>query len=251
MNDPHVEMLNYEFISLQENHDFTNASPWSGRLGYFQCRLEGGRLETVPNKHFASEASARQELEPYLRAWELRAELQDELRVCFRFSSARVVERQPTDGSVAVAVAAAEAAGAAEAATVTIGHSAYPAPSAVPLAASSLVNELLGWVRDLRAGYRMLVVAYLVLTRLEFEYADRGSAGTALNAHPLVLSTLGKLSVKNDPAERRKVKGAIAPLTESEKKWIRAVLPRLVLQAATAVTGAQPSGLTMADLPPL
>jgi hypothetical protein len=54
----------------------------------------------------------------------------------------------------------------------------------------------------------MLVIAYLILTRLEFKYGDRRSAASALNVEPLVLSTLGRLSVKNDPAERRKVKGA-------------------------------------------
>jgi hypothetical protein len=251
VNDPHVDVLNYQFISIEENNDFTAATPWSGRLGDFECRLEAWSLEAIPNKHFASEASARQELEPHLRAWELWAELQDELRLSFRFSSARVVDRQPGAGSVTVAVAAAEAAGAVETATVIKGHSSYPAPSAGPLATSPLVSELLGWVRDLRAGHRMLVIAYLILTRLEFEYGDRRSAASALNVEPLVLSTLGRLSVKNDPAERRKVKGVANPLTEPEKQWIRAVLPRLALQAATAAAGAQPSRLTMADLPSL
>ena len=191
MNDPHVEVLNYEFTSLDKKHDFSAARPWSGRLGDFECRLEAGHLEAVPDKHFANEASAREELEPHLHAWELRAELQDELRLRFWFSSARVVDRRPTAGSVSVAVAAAEGAAAVETATVTVGHSAYPAPSAVPLAASPLVGELLGWVRDLRTGHRMLVIAYLILTRLEFEYGDRRQAASALNVEPAVLSTLG------------------------------------------------------------
>ena len=119
VNDPHVEVLSYEFISLNKNHDFTAAKPWSGRLGNFECRLDAGRLQAVPTKHFASEAAARQELEPDLRAWEVRAELHDELRVYFRFSSARVVDRQPATGSVTVAVGAVEAAGVVETATVT------------------------------------------------------------------------------------------------------------------------------------
>jgi hypothetical protein len=251
VNDPHVEVLNYEFISLNESHDFTAAEPWSGRLGDFDCRLETGHLEATPNKHFVSEAAARQELEPHLRAWELQAELQDDLRVCFRFSSARVVDRRLTAGSVTVAVATVEAAGAVEAARVTVGHSTYPAPAAGPLAASPLVNELLGWIRDLRAGHRMLVIAYLILTRLEFEYGGRRWAASALHVEPSVLSMLGRLSVKNDPVERRKVKGTADPLTETEKQWIRAVLPRLIFQAAAAAANAQPPRLTMTDLPAL
>lgn len=220
MNDPHVEVLSYEFISLDENQDFTGAKPWSGLLDDFECRLEAGHLEAVPKKHFGIEAAARQEFEPHLRAWELQAELQDQLRVCFRFSSARLVDRQPTGGSVTVAVAAVEAGGAVDTATVTVGHSTYPAPPADPLAVSPLVKELLGWTRDLRAGQRMLVIAYLVLTRLEFEYGGRSAAASALQIEPLVLSMLGRLGVKNDPAERRKVKGAVDPLTETEKQWV-------------------------------
>jgi len=251
VNDPHVEVLSYEFTSLDESHDFSAARPWSGRLGDFECQLEAGHLEAGPDRHFASEASARQEIEPHLRGWELRAELQDQLRLRFRFSSARVVDRQPTAGSVSVAAAAAEAAAVAEAANVAVGHSSYPAPPAERLAASPLVNELLGWVRDLRAGHRMLVIAYLILTRLEFEYGDRRQAASALNVESAVLSTLGKLSVKNDPAERRKVKGSVGPLTEAEKQWIQVVLPRLVFQAAMVAGNVQPSRLTMVDLPPV
>jgi hypothetical protein len=135
--------------------------------------------------------------------------------------------------------------------TVTVGHSTYPAPATRPLAVSSLVNELLGWIRDLRAGHRMLVIANLILTRLEFEYGDRRQAAAALDVEFAVLGTVGRLSAKNDPVERRKVEGAADPLTEAERQWIRAVLPKLVLQAATVEAGAQPPRLTMAGLPPL
>lgn len=90
-----------------------------------------------------------------------------------------------------------------------------------------------------------------MLTRLEFEYGGREAAAAPLNVQPQILRTLGRLSVKNDPVERRKVEGAPVPLTESEKEWIRAVLPKLVIQAARADSGDQPSKLTMADLPSL
>lgn len=251
MNDPHVEILSYDFVSLDERNDFTATVPWSGDLGDFECRLEAGQLQAVPRAHYYDAASARQELEPHLRAWELVADMERGLPISFRFSGAEVVDRQPTPGSASVAAQLAEAGAAADSLTISVGHSAYPAPRPRPLALSPLVQELRGLVQDLRTGHRMLVIANLILSGLEFEYGGRTRAASAIGVSLLVLRTLGRLAARNDPAERRKVEGPIDPLTEAEKQWIQAVLPRLVLQVAEAAAGSQPSTLTMADLPPL
>jgi len=52
VNDPHVEMLSYDFVSLDERNDFTATVPWSGDLGDFECRLEAGQLQAVPRAHY-------------------------------------------------------------------------------------------------------------------------------------------------------------------------------------------------------
>jgi hypothetical protein len=97
----------------------------------------------------------------------------------------------------------------------------------------------------------MLVPAYLVLTRLEFEYGGRDQAAAALNVSPRVLRKLGELTTRNDPAERRKVKGSVNPLAEPERTWLFAVIPRLVLQVAEIEAGSTPPVLDMAALPPV
>jgi hypothetical protein len=54
-------------------------------------------------------------------------------------------------------------------------------------------------VRDLREGrQRMLVLAYLFVTRLTYEYNNEAAAA-ALKVSRQVLVTLRKLAVKNDP----------------------------------------------------
>jgi hypothetical protein len=244
-------MLSYDFVSLDERNDFTAAVPWSGDLGSFECRLEEGQLLAVPQSHYSGTDSARQELEPHLRAWELAADMVHGLRISFRFSSARVVDRRPTAGSATLAVEALDAGAAFDEVKVTIGHSAYPAPPARPLVESPLVQALRRLVHDLRAGQRMLVIANLLLSGLEWEYRGKDRAAAAISVAPRILKKLGHLAVKNDPAERRKVEGLVAPLTEAEKHWIRAVLPELVLRTAEAAAGTQGPMLTMADLPPL
>jgi hypothetical protein len=111
-------------------------------------------MEARPRADYTSADAARQALGRHLRAWGLWAELTNSIRVQFRYKSAQVVDRQSTPGSISVAAHAelAEVAMAANDAAVKLGHSQYPRPPSKELAASPLVEELLGWVRDLREG---------------------------------------------------------------------------------------------------
>jgi hypothetical protein len=200
--------------------------------------------------------AARQALERHLRAWELWSELNNIIRVEFRYKSAQVVDRQSTPGSVSTAAyaEAAEVGVVANDLTVKLGHGEHPPPPPKDLATSPLVEELLGWVRDLREGrQRMLVLTYLFFTRLQYEYDGEVAAAAALKVSRKVLATLRKLAAKNDPNERRKVEGPIQRLTEAERGWITATLPRLTQQAAEIEAGATPPKLNMGppDLPRL
>jgi hypothetical protein len=192
-------------------------------------------MEARPRADYTIADAARQALERHLRAWELWAELTNSIRVQFRYKSAQVVDRQSTPDSISVAAHAelAEVAMAANDATVKLGHSQYPPPPSKELATSPLVEELLGWVRDLREGrQRMLVLADLFVTRLTYEYNSEAAAAAALKVSRQVLVTLRKLAAKNDPSERRKVAGPIQRLTDAERDWITAALPRITRQVA-------------------
>lgn len=256
MKNPRVERLSYEFRSLEERHDFSRAAAWEGDLGDFGCRLDQGTMEARPRADYTSADAARQALERHLRAWELWAELTNSIRVQFRYRSAQVVDRQSTPDSISVAAHAelAEVGIAANNATVKLGHSQYPPPPSKDLATSPLVEELLGWVRDLREGrQRILVLAYLFVTRLTYEYNSEAAAAAALKVSRQVLVTLRKLAAKNDPSERRKVAGPIQRLTDAERDWITAALPRVTRQVAEIEAGSSPPKLNMGppDLPGL
>jgi len=213
-------------------------------------------MEARPRGDYTSTDAARQALERHLRAWELWAELTNSIRVQFRYKSAQVVDRQSMPDSISVAAHAelAEVGMAANNATVKLGHSQYPPPPSKDLATSPLVEELLGWVRDLREGrQRILVLAYLFATRLTYEYNSEAAAAAALKVSRQVLVTLRKLAAKNDPSERRKVAGPIQRLTDAERDWITAALPRVTRQVAEIEAGSSPPKLNMGppDLPRL
>lgn len=250
VNDPHVEWLTYDFLSQGKHHDFRAAEAWDGRLGDFACHLAKAQLQAVPQVGYTDPVLARNDLEPILRAWELYSELEVGIRIRFRFSGSRVFDRAAIPGAASAEhTVSAEFAFAAEAAIVA--HSSYPTPPNGPFVPSALVEELMGWIRDLRTGQRLLVIAYLVLTRLEFEYGGRHQLSSALNVSLPVLNTLAQLGIRNDPAERRKVKGPVSSLSEAEKGWIRAALLKLVRRVAEVEDASPPSQLTVADLPQL
>jgi hypothetical protein len=246
VNDPHVEVLYYEFISLDDRHDFSQAAAWQGDLGGFDCHLAGGQLEARPQGHYPDLQSARDALEPHLRSWVIWSELNDGIRIEFAAGGARVVDR--ASGDVAVEAQVASAMGIVGNATVRLGHSSYPSPAPSGVSVSPLVSELMGWVRALREHqHPRLATADLFRTRLLFEYGGLDRAAAALNVTPQVLRKLGELSARNDPVHRRKVEGPVARLTEAEHEWILAVLPKLTLQAAKIAAGSNPPQLNMAD----
>jgi hypothetical protein len=104
MNDPHVEQLTYDFAPGDERHDYSKASPMDATLGDFAVHLAAGKLVATPRVHFRSEAEARDALRPYLTSWELRAELESNRPIRFRFADSRIVDRAPTPGAKIVAV---------------------------------------------------------------------------------------------------------------------------------------------------
>lgn len=124
MTSQGVETLGYELVLLDNRHDFAQAGVWSGDLGSFKCRLEGGWLEARPQADFADVDGAKQALDPHLRAWALRAELEDNIQMEFKFRSAQ--------GPSGTQVMADSAIGVGEALDVAIGHISYPRPHQEP-----------------------------------------------------------------------------------------------------------------------
>jgi hypothetical protein len=177
----------------------------------------------------------------YTNPWD--ANDQNSIRVQYRYKSAQVVDRQSTPDSISVAAHAelAEVGIAANDVTVKIGHGEWPPPPSNDLATSPLVEELLGWVRDLREGrQRMLVLAYLFVTRLTYEYDSEAAAAAALKVSRQVLVPLRRLAAKNNPSERRKVAGPIQRLTDAERDWITTALPGVTRQVAEIEAGSSP-----------
>lgn len=70
MNDPHVEALHFE-VRHSERVTYDKAAALDHEEEGFIVHIESGRAVFVMKTHHATPESAREAVEPFIRAWEL------------------------------------------------------------------------------------------------------------------------------------------------------------------------------------
>jgi hypothetical protein len=76
MNDPHVVALRYRVeCDYGLSYNSTDSPPYCTET--FVCTIADrlARFEFKPSVHHASESTARAEIDPFVEAWKIRAEL--------------------------------------------------------------------------------------------------------------------------------------------------------------------------------
>jgi hypothetical protein len=266
MNDPHVVSLTYR-INTSETVDFHKAPPCHTDQGAFRVTLDAYKARVEMVDHFASVKEAREFVRPFLRAWELQADLQDSSdRFRFEFETAEVVDRSPPDGSV-VTLQTGMITVAGMDAVIHIGRGKWPDPPQ-ELQLSPDVDTL--WRRWWRHREEkrepLLAAAYWALTMREAapglttpakprpSSRRRQAASAFFNIDFDVLNMIGELtSERGGNDEERKAEGRATPLSPVERQWLEAAFRELVRRVAErAYQGKPPSRqLTMRDLPQL
>lgn len=222
----------------------------------FDCRLAGGILTAMPGDEFADPDSARDALEPGLRAWEAHSEIVDGLPFRFRFSgsSTENVDEHGNPGPNRVA-AMTDFAWAVDALSVV--RDSFPGPNAAISREGRVTSSLRSRWRSMEAGHEPLTsCAYWLLTRIEREFGPRREeAAKKLLVDPKVLSQVGRLTSVSDPDHGRKVGADHAKdhvLTGSEVGWLQAAGRLLIHRVLEHEAGlVNLSLLTMNDLPVL
>lgn len=245
MGDRRVERLTYE-VKWQGPHRVSSDDRLRAELPGFACSLEKGTLVAEPIASFASPESARAELEPHLRDWEVEWELLESLPIRFDYQGAQLVDAEDAtahmislDGGIGVD------------AVVSIEGDRWPVAPALRAKSSALVQSLLArWHDVLQGRERLLVGANWILTTLERELGGRQGVADRLNISMAAVRKLGELAARNDPVHGRKGRGDPAPLTGEEIGWVNELLRHLVTLAAQNEAGqVPPRQLTMDDLP--
>jgi hypothetical protein len=134
-----------------------------------------------------------------------------------------------------------------------LGEFPKPDPS-LPTEGSVAYELRLRWRAQREGRERLSGACSAIPTGLESNLGgNRDKAAARLSVDKPVLSTIGKLTAREDPVHGRaygKAGGAAGPLTEAEVKWLEAVTPRLIRRAVEyeAKVPSLPQ-ITMADLP--
>jgi len=270
MNDPHVESLTYLMEASPGVVRFDNPPPLVHETDTFRLRLTEGVLAVEMKAHFSTAEEARTPVERFLTDWTLFAALDfDTIPMKFTFQSAHQIDRNPPPQAPENVTAEAH---------ITVGRVAvqglatftppmrnkYPS---IPAAFKASPDVETMWFR-----YRLHVegrepiasMAYACLTILEGSTGLSGKKGArdeAAHRYKVdreVLKMIGETtSKKGAPYEARKLdaEATRSPLTDSERRWLRHAIKRLIQRKAEydsdPTRGSSLSQITMADLPPL
>lgn len=257
MNDPHVVSLKYRFVK-EPDVDYSNPPPIDHEIWSFRLRLDEQGLIVTMLDHYPSAESAREIVDPWLRAWEIDQALslgKTELR--FEYEGVEIIDRSPPvlgQGQVVVSGAVAFISVGTVLVNATVTQGKYPAfPKRFKLTPD--LETLWHRYRGFEQGREPLTsMGYFCLTLVEQSAGGRKHAANTYKISREILNKLGHLtSALGDVGTARKVgtQGLSRPLTAAEREWIKGavkLLARRLGEWAFDPSGALPK-LTLADLP--
>ncbi len=258
MRDPHVERLRFA-IGSEKGSEYDNPKPLAFENALGRFRTEEGALLVEPADHFPDEAAARSVVEPFLRSWEIGADLTGNAgAIRFKFLSAEVIDRNPPPpgtpqqislaGTVRIGIRGGTA-------TLLITRRSYPPPPADFTASPDVISAYDRW-RGYQAGNEpLLSMAYFVLTLADATaQGRRRDAAKLLHVDFEVLRKLGELTARRgDPKTARKAPqdGQFQKLSDTERAWLEEAVQKIIRRLGEKAAGAQLTSLTLKELPTL
>lgn len=256
MRDPHVQAMHYE-VSSGEAISYRNPEPvsFSNHLGTFD--ISNGKLRIVPTEHFPDEDDARRAVDPFLRAWEIEADLTSNIgMIRFKFDRVDVIDRNPPPpGSPQVIeIKGISSVSFVGSASLHLTCSKYPQPPATFRATPEVQHAYRRWL-GYRSGKEPLQsMAYFVLTLLESAAGSRQDAARSFQIDLPVLATIGRLSsTKGDESTARKAGpgNQFQELSGSEKQWLEEAVRRAIHRLGEHASGSSLSLISLRELPNL
>lgn len=259
MNAPHVDSLRYR-LKTDESLEFADPPSLESETPTLRLRLENNVVTVWPKTHHPSAEHAREEVDPYLRAWEIsEAVRRGRRKVRFEYQSAEVVDRAPSpDGPQTTRHVVSKFDTLRSVSRAAERSSSYPAPPETFVASPDVETMWQRYEQYVQGREPLLSMAYFCLTVLENSARgvpgkgnNRAKASRIYDIEYEVLDKLGALtSGFGDGGTARKADGAGRPLTPNERDWIERCLLSLIRRVGEKA--ADPQGkfdrLTMADL---
>lgn len=221
----------------------------------FYFRLGDGVLTVYLEEDLATADEAKKLVEPFLRTWEVDAELRGQRgEFTFGFKDALVVDLDPRTGIHHVSASAHLSVDAGGRPSVVLSRASYPAPPSGFRITPDVETLWSRYQGCLNRQEPLQTMAYMCLTVLGASAGGRNKAAAMYRISGRVLSKIGTLTGPNrgDPATVRKMtQGPLQPLTDQERGWLVAAVKLLIRRVGEHGVVRNLPQLTMADLPPL
>jgi hypothetical protein len=264
MKEPHVESLVYRAESAKDII-YDDPPPLEIDKDKWEGCLENGILTCRMKIHYVLVSDARKEIESYLRAWEVNANLkQGKGSIKFVYQDANVIDLAPQKTGRGVVEGGGVITGIGTiTASAQIIRKRYPPPPK-NFTISPDVETILGRYEGYLDGKEPLpAMAYFCLTMVERIYGVQRkkeentckAAARTIKVDFEVLDTLGELtSTRGDETTARKFLEQPSPLTGTERAWIESVIKELIYRVGEysgCCDNSTLTQITMADFPSL
>lgn len=258
MRDPHVESLRYDAEPISQV-SYENPQSLEHENDLCTLTLADGILFLSPKSHFATVREARSAIEPFLRAWELDADLRWGLgTIKFKYKDHTIVNRNPPQpGEACPKILHAEMGGvlvSGGSVSFHVTRVSYPKPPSTLQLTPDVETMWLRYRRYLEGREPLLAMAYFCLTVVEASAGGRNAAARQYGVDKQVLSKLGDLTAKGGDAKtaRKLKKGqSLRSLLGAEQAWLEEVVKALIRKLGEHRPGTMTHLLSMRDLPSL
>lgn len=256
MRDPYVKAIYYEIKSGEGiSYRDTETLEFVNHLGTFYT--SENYLQVTPTEHFANATDVREALEPFLKAWEIDADLKRNIGMLrFKFDKVDLIDRDPPPPSSSQVL---HIAGSCHSISTLKGSlhltcSKYPEPPVGFSATPEVTHAYRRWL-GFRSGKEPLqAMSYFVLTLAEKAANGRRLAAGRYEIDFDILQKIGELSsTKGNELTARKA-GALnqyQELSATEKRWLEDAVRLLIYRLGEHASRAQLSQITFAELPNL
>lgn len=257
MSDPHVDILRYR-ITTGGGISYKGPASlcFSNHLGNF--RTKDDHLEIEPSEHFATVGDARDAIEPFLKGWEIDADLKRNVGMLrFIFETAGVVDRAPPPpGSPQVIhVEGISHIHISATASLHLTCIKYPEPPSQFSATPDVLYAYRRWLAFHDGREPLPATAYFILTIAERSAGGRREAAQTYRIDAEVLRKVGELSsTRGSEMTARKADSQrqYHDLSPDEESWLQQALRMLIQRLGEHASGAATlSQITLADLPSL
>lgn len=245
MDNQQVKLLRYNLETVPSNL-FKKPKAVHFEHQNFGLHLEGGILKCKPKRDYNEVSKARNDIEPYLRSWEIDFGLKQGRRtISFEFSKAeliRPVENNTHVQRVTVEVSDFET-------SVSVSFHDYPDPPQNFVASQDVKTLWYRYKSFLDGSERLMPMAYFCLTVLTYKASSRENAAKQLNVAPDILNKIGEISSTRGSGRTARKYGSLTPATEQERVWLQKAVKKLIRRAGERDVSADMEKIEMNDLP--